>query len=549
MRNILRIAFLLLFIIFTGYGLCLAQEGYQEGELVNLYIREIRVFSVDNPTRIAITNPDVADVISTSKEEMVVMAKSAGTTNLIWWDNLGQHALQLQVFPEDLTAIKQRIDSLLKELNLPGVYTRRADSEGKVLLLGKVKMPEDLNRIVTVLAGLKNKITNLIIIEEETGSIEIDVQILEISRDATEDLGFSHPGAVTLAEPPGKYGNKVTDIPEALFHLMKWTRQDLTATLDFLIQEGKARILSRPRLVCQSGKEAELLVGGEKPIMSTSYGTEEAEGTDIEYKESGIKLNIRPKVTPENKIQVSLAVEVSEVTEAETLGSETTSATGSTTVITALAYPLIKRNTATEVLLDNGQTLAISGLIREKSEEELTKLPWLADIPILGLFFRGKKVRVGGGRGELGDTELVVTLTPTILENIPLLPEPEALLAREAVREDKYERLVKAGGAYPDIRKPAVTTYTRQIMKRIQDNFVYPAEAQEKELRGTVKLSLYLFSTGELREVKITQSSGSRILDENAIRMIRQIAPFPSFPPGIEEKELRINIPISYNVE
>jgi len=549
MRHILKSVFSLFFIILVGCSYCLAQDTYQEGELITLYVREIRVIAVDSPTRVAITNPDVADVTSTSKDEMVVMAKGPGTTNLIWWDNLGQHALQLQVFSEDMSAVKMRIDSLLKELNLPGVYTRRADSEGKVLLLGKVKTEDDLESILTALGELERKITNLVKIEEETASVEIDVQILEISKDATEDLGFSHQGITALAEPPGKYGNKVTDIPEALFHLMKWTRQDFVATLDFLIQEGKARVLSRPRLVCQSGKEAELLVGGEKPIMSTSFGTDGAEGTEIEYKEYGIKLNIRPKVASENRIQVALDVEVSEVTEAETLGSESTTATSSTTVITALAYPLIKRNTSTEVLLDNGQTLAISGLIREKSEEELRKLPWLADIPILGVFFRGKKVKAGGGRGELGDTELVVTLTPTILENIQLLPEPEAPLGREAGREDKYERLVKTEGAYPDIRKPAVTTYTREIMKRIQDNFVYPAEAQGKNLQGTVKLSLHLFSTGELGDVKITQSSGSRILDENAIRMIRQIAPFPSFPPGIEEKKLRINIPINYNIE
>jgi TonB family protein len=398
------------------------------------------------------------------------------------------------------------------------------------------------------LRELYDRITNLIQIEEETASIEIEVQILELSRDATEDLGFSHQGTTALAEPSGRYGDKPTDIPDALFHLMKWTRQDFVATLDFLVQEGKARVLSRPRLVCQSGKEAELLVGGEKPIMTTSFGSSGEEGTEVEYKEYGIKLAIRPKVASENRIQVALDVQVSEVTEAETLGSETQSATTSTTVITALAYPLIKRNTATQVLLNNGQTLAISGLIRQKTEEELRKIPWLGDIPILGLFFRGKTTRSGGGRGELGDTELVITLTPTILDDIYALPETEVFL-EEAGRGDELGRLAKTEMDYPDIRKPAVTTYTREVIRRIQDNFVYPAEAYEQELEGTVKLSLYLSSTGELMEVKIKQSSGSLILDENAIRIIERISPFPSFPQGIEEKELRINIPINYSIE
>ena len=546
MKNTLRIIHLLFFIILTGYGLCLAQDEYREGELITLYVREIKVFSVNNPTRIAVSNPEVADVTSTSNQEMVVMAKGAGTTNLIWWDSLGQHALQLQVFLEDLTGIKQRIDSLLKELNLPGVYTRRADSEGKVLLLGKVKMPEDLKRINTVLGELKDKVTNLITIEEETASIEIDVQLLEVSRDATEDLGFSHQGMVALGEPPGRYGNKVTDIPDALFHLMKWTRQDLVATLDFLIQEGKARVLSRPRLVCQSGKEAELLVGGEKPIMTTSFGISGGEGTEVEYKEYGIKLKIRPKIAPDNRIHVALNVEVSDITEAETLGSESSTATSSTTVITALAYPLIKRNTSTQVLLDNGQTLAISGLIRQKTEEELRKLPWLADIPILGVFFRGKKVKVGGGRGELGDTELVITLTPTILADIEALPE---IFPEETRGDDEFQRLVRIEKDYPDIRKPLVTNYIREVTRHIQENFVYPPEAYEQQLEGLVELSLHLSSTGELLEVKIRQTSGWSILDDNAITIIRRISPFPAFSEDIEEKELWINIPIAYNID
>jgi len=109
--------------------------------------------------------------------------------------------------------------------------------------------------------------------------------------------------------------------------------------------------------------------------------------------------------------------------------------------------------------------------------------------------------------------------------------------------------MAKKEMAYPDIRKPAVITYTREVIRRIQDNFVYRAEAYEQKLEGTVKLSLYLSSTGELQEVQIKQSSGSRILDENAVRIIERISPFPSFPQGIEEKELRINIPINYNIE
>ena len=516
----------------------MAQESYQEGELITLYVGEVKALTVDHPSRVAINNPEVADVTSVSKDEMLIMAKSAGTTNLLWWDSLGQHALQLQVFLEDMSVIKQRIDRLLKELNLPGVYSRSAESEGKVLLLGKVKLPEDLERINTALGPLKDKTTNLIKIEEEEASIEIDLQILELSKDGTKTLGIAWPGdAFTFTESSGPVSTAVTGW-SALFHVSDWTRAAFTTTVDFLVREGKARILSRPRLVCQSGMEAEFLVGGEKPILTTTVSAQGAEGTEVEYKEYGIKLKIRPKVMPENRIQVALNVEVSELGSVEYLGATEAAAT-------VKAYPLTKRNTATQLILDNGQTLAISGLIKQKTDEELRKFPWLADIPILGMFFRKRTVETGGGIGELGDTELVITLTPTILAEIEV---SSAEMEMPPTEIGEFPEGVRRGGKL-DITKPAIADYTRKIIKRIQDNFIYPAQAYEEGLEGLVELSLHLSSMGELIEVKIRQSSGWSMLDENAVRIIRRISPFPAFPPDMGEKELWINIPIAYNIE
>ncbi len=529
MRNILRITSLLFFILLIGKSFCLAQDLYPEGESITLYVGEVRTFSVDSPTRVAISNPEVADVTSISKDEMLIVAKGAGTTNLIWWDSFGQHALQLQVFPEDMSEIKQRIDELLKALNLPDVYTRSADSEGKVLLLGEVKSAAELEQIDTALGELKEKTTNLIRIEEEKASVEIDLQVLELNRDGTKTLGIGWPTTLSLTESSGPTTAAVTGW-SALFHVSDWTRSAFNTTVNLLVQEGKARVLSRPRLVCQSGKEAEFLVGGEKPILTTQAISGGGSSTEVEYKEYGIKLNIRPEVVSGNRIQVSLNIEVSEVGTAEILGSASSP--------TARAYPLTKRSTSTQLLLDNAQTLAMSGLIKQKTEEELKKFPWLADIPILGLFFRGKDIKIGGGRGELGDTELVITLTPTILAGI-----------ETPVSEMRSSELSGGQKPYLGISRSAIDSYTQRVIKRIRDNFVYPAEAYRNKLEGLVRLSLRLSSAGELLEIKIRQSSGWRILDENAVRIIKRVSPFPSFPADIGEKELWINIPIAYNIK
>ncbi len=546
MKNFLRFTFLLFFII-SGYGYSLSQETAKTVKPVILFAGDVKIFPLNTPTRIVIENPNVVDVTSVSKDEIVVTAKGAGTTNLVYWDDSGEHLLRLQVFLEDMSPVKERIDGILKELNVADVYTHRADSEGKVLLLGTVKAAEDLERIETSLAALKGKTLNLIQLKEERASIEIDTMVLELNKDATKTLGFTWPGAVNLIEEgsPGiaAAGTKWSTLFKVL-NLQRGTSagaDPFTFKLDALIQEGKARILSRPRLVCQSGKEAELLVGGEKPVLTTVLSqTGGGQGTNVEYKEFGIKLKIRPKLAQDGKIQLALNVEVSDVGTAETLGSSTSP--------TAKAYPLSKRNTSTQVYLNDGQSLAISGLIKQKTQEDLRKFPWLGDVPILGLFFRKETTNKGGGSGALGDTELVVTLTPRIIKENVSKTETKAEVAfppakkEEAAKEKTKKKEIKLG-------TPDFSGYIRDINQRINNNFVYPSMAKKSKMEGSLKLGLRIHRTGRLLGVELKKSSGFGVLDENAIKIVKDSAPYPPFPPGINQEELQIDLPVIYEIK
>ncbi|MDD5731134.1 MAG: TonB family protein [Candidatus Omnitrophica bacterium] len=552
MKNIFKHAFLLFFILLAG------RAYSSEPELITLYVGEVKVFSVNTPTRVVINNPNIIDVSSVSKEDMLVAAKSAGTTNLVWWDAAGQHALRVEVFLEDMNLVKKRIDALLKELNLPDVFTRPSDNEGKVLLLGSVKTPADLERLDVALSSLKGKTANLIQLKEERAVVEINVQVLELNKDATSTLGFSFPGSVNITELGSPGIASLGTTWGKLFKVSNVNRDAFTLKLDALVQEGKARILSQPRLACQSGKEAELLVGGEKPIFNTTIAaTSGASGTNIEYKEFGIKLKIKPTVTEDKQIKLALNVEVSDVGTAETIGSTG----GGTTTTTAKAYPLSKRNASTQLYLNDGQMMGIGGLIKQKSEEDVRKTPFLGDIPVLGIFFRKKTATIGGGTGERGDTELMITLTPTIIKEPALaeaaktqpLPSTANVPIPTASREsDKITVPLPAKTkAIPsaEAASQAMSEYMRKITTRIQDNFVYPWAAKQDQMQGTVILGLRLDSTGALLEIEVKQSSGYNIFDENAVNMVRKLSPYPPFPAELNKKELRIDIPIVYKLE
>jgi pilus assembly protein CpaC len=520
----LSIAFFLFFNHFSVY----AQEK------LKLYIGDIKIIPVHNPSRIVIGNPQVADVTSVTEQAITLTAKGVGTTTFVFWDDFGEQPYQLRVCPEDMNRVKERVDNLLKEINVPDVYTKAVDVEGKVLLLGEVNSEQERELIDLALGKLKEKTTDLIRIKEEEATVDIDVQVLELNKDATRTLGIGYPTSVTFTESSGPTSGAVSSL-KALFHVSDWTRGAFTSTLNLLVKEGKARILSHPHLACQSGKEAELLVGGEKPIFTTSTTEGGSVSSSVEYKEYGIKLKIRPIVAQANKIKVSLNVEVSDVGTAEFLGTESDK--------TAQAYPFTKRTTSTELYLNDGQTLTISGLIKHKTEEDIQKFPWLGDIPVLGAFFRKRSTKIGGGAGERGNTELFITLTPTIIrQEAPLekIPPSKNTISKSA-----------AGtciGASTFSSSP-LEKYSSIISRFVQANLAYPAYGKKMNLEGDLVLSLHLSFSGELLDARLKKSSGLKMLDNNALKVAGNISPYPPFPQEIKKKDLWIDIPIIYSLD
>lgn len=523
---------LVFIILFIAFPLVINAEefsidDYDTDNVEQLFLGETKLFTVKKPRRIVVGNPSIIDVSKASEDTIILVTKAVGMTTFIFWDVFGEHPYRIRVLTEDMTEAKRRVDKLIAELKLKEVYTKANDEEGKVLLLGYVRNQAEKDRIDSALDVLKKKTIDLIQIKDE-GVVEIEARVLELDKDASRTLGFDLPGALTMTEWSGP---TQASGPETAFtgyggafHISDWGRSALTHTLSFLVQEGKARILSQPKLACLSGKEAELLVGGEKPIFTTAVQATAGASTTVEYKEYGIKLNIKPTIMDKNRINVVLNIEVSEIGSAETIGDPNAPS--------AKAYPLQKRNISTELFLNDGQTLAIGGLIKSKKEEDIKRTAGLSEIPIIGALFRKKTTKWGGGQGERGDVELFITLTPSIvstseasIENI-LLPQTSSEIK----------------GNLSDNLK----AYIRNLQSKIINAAYYPPDARELGWEGTVKLSLLVLSDGELKEAIISQSSGYKILDEAALDAVLRQAPFPSFPSRVEARELKIEVPITY---
>jgi TonB family protein len=380
------------------------------------------------------------------------------------------------------------------------------------------------------LAAVKDKIMDLVDVKEEESVIEIDVQVLEFNKGATDTLGLSWPGSITFTEVGSPGISAVGTTWGRVFKVLDVKRAAFTLKLDALIEEGKARILSRPRLSCQSGKEAKLVVGGEVPILSSTVtgggtaGTSATPGT-VEYKEYGIILNIKPDIKESNRIHLNLEMQVSE------LGDLVTTSYAS-------AYAIIKRTASTELFLDNNQTMAIGGLIKQKNAEDLRRVPWLSEIPVLGLFFRQKTTTRGGGSTESSDTELFIILTPRIVS------QHKAETTKEKIKLNKELPSVEDDNILDPAEK-----YKKIIQQRILANLTYPLAAKEAGFQGTVKLSLKLSAQGDLLELKVKEPSNYMLLDDNAVKIAKKISPYPPFPPSIKEAQLWVDVPIIYQLE
>jgi pilus assembly protein CpaC len=179
---------------------------------------------------------------------------------------------------------------------------------------------------------------------------------------------------------------------------------DLSYFVDAAVDKNLAKVLAKPTLVARSGQTASFLVGGEIPIPIAQGG---AFGSiTVLFKSFGIGVEFTPTVLGPDRIHLEVAPEVSE--------PDFTLAT----VVGGFATPgFVTRRASTSVVLADGQSYAIAGLLKDDTSESVEKYPLLGDIPILGALFRSVSYR----RQE---TELVMIVTPRLVRPLPEGPPP-----------------------------------------------------------------------------------------------------------------------------
>ena len=336
--------------------------------------------------RVAIANPDIADV-AVAGNEVIVVGKSPGITTLHVWTALGRSTYDIEVGADD----RMLESAIEKVLNQSGIKVSKV---GKTVILeGKTRDQQKRSWAEKIAAAYGDKVINLIELTNPR-QVKIEAQIIEISRDKTDDLGITWGNS---KEGSFSFGQSATNSKDPNAFGKLGTYADINGVVQALVKNGFAKILSRPNVTTMSGEKATILVGGEIPVpVAVDSGK-----VTVEWKEYGIKLAIAPEAGEQGLITTKVSAEVSTIDFASANAVDI----GNGMVIP----PLKSRKSETMIALPSGQTMAIGGLINNEETKSISKVPLLAELPVIGHLFRSTSF-------TSGKTEVVILITPTMVD-------------------------------------------------------------------------------------------------------------------------------------
>lgn len=414
-------------------------------EPVEVSLNESKYMAASGITRLAVGNPAIADVQLLSSGDFLLVGKKAGTTSLIVWSDGGRRTeYTVYVAGND----RGMASAIQDAIGYPKVHVQMI--EDRVMLRGKVENQYE-HDIALKIAGLYTGGDGSGVIDllemEHPSQIRLEAQIIEINSDYTKNLGIQYwsqtPGASSSSgSSSNNPNNDITVGTAGLFYGGEdfsssrkhggWLGShvaNVNVTLQALINEGKARILSRPSITTMSGKTANILIGGRIPIpVSDGNGN-----VSIDWHEYGMKLNIEPVVDSEDKITAKVHAEVSTLDYSHGVKIDSFSVPGIAT-----------REAESEVNVRSGMTMAIGGLINSEDAKIVSKIPLLGDLPIIGRFFR----HTSNTRDK---REVIILITPTLVADDT--PAPMSRRMKESYEEieraARNRELVETGKPVP----------------------------------------------------------------------------------------------------
>ena len=391
----------------------------KEGIPINVLVGQSRVINFDRPIgRFSISNPEIAEAVMVSPNQVLVNGKAFGQVNFIAWEKSDQKFIVFDVF---VRANLSLIDSQIRAL-FPKDDIRLSQANGSVVLSGTVSQPQAAAQADAVVQAAGFKTVNLLQSPvTDATQVQLSVRVAEVSRQKLREFGSSYASANStsvFAQGGGPAtlnrhdnGGLFSDFAGSALNLFLFNSGLNTAAyIRAMKTNGALRALAEPNLIAMNGQTASFLAGGEFPVPVVQSGSG-ANAVSVIFKEYGVRLNFKPTIIDEDHIRLELEPEVSTIDFANGVR------------FAGFVIPALRtRRARTGVELRDGQSFALAGLLDNNETRSLSKIPVLGDVPILGNLFKSSSF-------QKQETELMFIITAELVKplNSDELPQMKGM--------------------------------------------------------------------------------------------------------------------------
>lgn len=400
----------------------------QTGKVISVpHHQSTQVVISGKAKKVTLGDPEVVDMLMLRSNEMLLIGKRLGTTNISVWDSRGRIVESFNVeVTHDINTLKAKLHQFL-----PNERIEVHSSQEKIVLKGLVTSQQNMDTAIKLAETFsigeaadenndnkdeqieESSVINLLTIGGAQ-QVTLEVTVAEVQRSLVRRFDsnfhfFQRSGDFTWGATSA--GGGITDIGpilnipavEDFGFLGSFVDSNtlFTFALDIAKQNGVAKVLAEPSLTALSGTKAEFLAGGEFPIP-----VPDENGITIDYKEYGVSLDFVPYVLSDQKINLKMMVDVSEIANSGVLAYNPNEINA-----TFLVPPITKRSAGSTLELADGQTIGIAGLLSENARNVANGIPGISDVPVLGQLFKSEEF-------TSGETELVILVTPRLAKPI-----------------------------------------------------------------------------------------------------------------------------------
>ncbi|MCX5707634.1 MAG: secretin and TonB N-terminal domain-containing protein [Candidatus Omnitrophica bacterium] len=439
--------------------------GYQrQGNVILVTkIENMSKIQSEEPLRTEIINLKFLDA-QDAMRILIPMLTARGKISVLY--NKGQKGWNFGTFKIG----KERVDSAMQqkesETSRSELVSVEKSPTGQLISTRMDTVPSVKSKVVIITDtdSSLDKIKTLILpqIDRKPKQVLVEARIMEVNENKLKDIGVDYgtgadgtttltslatgsttTGANTLTSrvSPTNFSSMAATVTSALsttttsyntgLNLLyqKLNGTQFAAMLHALEENVHANTLSAPRIVTLDNQEASMLVGYHTPILSSSVtaGTDSTGPTQTQtldyYQEIGIRLNVVPQVSDEGYINMiihpSVTSSTSSVTATNIAGSNST-----TGISSKVDYPIIDvREAQTQILMKDGETIVIGGLLKDVQSKSMVGVPFLSKIPLLGVFFRRET-------NSVEKVDLLIFITAHIIKDDEFSPEEIAKIEK-----------------------------------------------------------------------------------------------------------------------